>query len=553
VFTGNNKTFDGDFDYYAQIYEAYRISVLHFHQIPLWNPWMSGGVPLFANPQFGLFSIQAILVLPVGAIYGLKLAYVIYALAGFAGMYVLCRQVLHATATRSVLLGYIWLFNGFFAGHYISHFTFTSFFLLPWLLYFIARRDMRYSWLGFGLLEAYIILSSIHYAFLTTAFIAALYLAMSLVILHPNKKKFFEKFSISHDGIIFALKAAGVVIVFAGYRFITTFLFVKTNPKIPALLHDTPNSIPLLGKALFLPIETKLPVPAGLQWGWGEYSMYLGLGTGLAFIICLVLLVRYSLTRRGSSPISSPRFLVFTAIIALVTFCFAMGDYSPHSPYQILRQLPGFSETRVAARWLFFPMFSVLVFLATWKRNRLLIDGLLLLAAIELFISYGPISHRLVPVYTPPVQFSNTFTQYDNGRKHLVKDNNPLRFYDYSTRSNVGQVYSDDSIIDTLDGVYNTSRCGVNKSPSCSLVITHNATVTYWSPNKIIVMRTSPGDIELNMNPERGWRVNNTYPFVGLKNLDPIQRFILPGNNATYTIEYAPKLSPGWTSWKLSR
>src|SRR5687768_16141335 len=64
----------GDADYLIQTQEAMRRSILEFHQFPWWNPWVSGGVPLFANPQFGLISLQTPLTLLFGSIIGYKLA-----------------------------------------------------------------------------------------------------------------------------------------------------------------------------------------------------------------------------------------------------------------------------------------------------------------------------------------------------------------------------------------------------------------------------------------------------------------------------------------------
>src|SRR5680860_319765 len=172
--TTGNKILTGDFDYYAQMYEAFRISVLKYGQFPSWNPWMAGGLPLYANPQFGLISIQSILSLIFGAVYGLKLAYGIYALAGFWGMYILGKKVLKSGTLRSVLIAYIWVFCGFFAGHGISHFTFSLFYLLPWLVIFIYNRKDKWAWLWLALIESFIILNSIHYAFLMTGVAAGI-------------------------------------------------------------------------------------------------------------------------------------------------------------------------------------------------------------------------------------------------------------------------------------------------------------------------------------------------------------------------------------------
>ena len=57
-----------DWPYFAQIYEAARISILKYHQFPWINSWSLVGVPLFANPQYGLFSIPMLLVLLFGTV-----------------------------------------------------------------------------------------------------------------------------------------------------------------------------------------------------------------------------------------------------------------------------------------------------------------------------------------------------------------------------------------------------------------------------------------------------------------------------------------------------
>ena len=187
IITGN-MLIGGDFDYYAQMYEASRISILEYGQFPSWNPWMSGGIPLYANPQFGLFSIQSLLGIPFGTIYGLKLSYVIYAMAGFWGMYTLGRKIFNTGALRAGLIGYVWVFCGFFAGHNIMHYTFSLFFLLPWLIICIYFRNKRLSWLWLGLLLSLIMLSSIHYALLMTVLILMGFYVISLMNVHSKNK-----------------------------------------------------------------------------------------------------------------------------------------------------------------------------------------------------------------------------------------------------------------------------------------------------------------------------------------------------------------------------
>jgi hypothetical protein len=118
---------------------------------------------------------------------------------------------------------------------------------------------------------------------------------------------------------------------------------------------------------------------------------------------------------------------------------------------------------------------------------------------------------------------------------------------------NLGEIYSDEAFVDTLDRVIGTDRCGINTNPSCNLVLTHNAKVSYWAPDKITISRTGTGEIDLNMNVASGWRINGVYPFASIKPIDPTIKFVLPSNSQTYTLLYAPKFSPQWFTWRISK
>lgn len=552
--SGNNKTTGGDFDYYSQMYEAFRITVLKFHQFPLWNPWLAGGLPLMANPQFGFISLQAILVLPFGAIYGLKLAYVGYALAGYWGMYAVGRRVIGAPRLRSALVSYIWIFSGFFAGHGIWHFTFTSFFLLPWLIYFIAKRRNKFSWLWLGIVGSVVILSSIHYAFLMMSLVALFFFALTVSRLQLTKDSFKLTFTITRKDLFFVLKAGVTVLILAGYQFVTSYMFVSHNQRIVASTQELANRPGLLFKALFFPFGSLIQTYPRTAFGWGEYSMYAGLGTGLAILVCVFTASYYFLKHRKKELLLNQSFIICLLLVGLLASLLALGNFSKYSPFHILHALPGFAQTRVPSRWQVFTVFSMLAFLLAWRRNTRLINILLFISVIELFRIYGPTRLSNSWFTLPPSNFSNTFTQYDNGMKHLAVNNDQdvKNSYYYSTSQNVGQIYADDAIIDTLDKVLGTNKCGINIHDSCNFILTGNARVDYWSPNKIKLTRTSTGPIELNMNMDAGWRVNDKYVFAQQKSLNPAIPFrISDDGTTTYILQYSPNLSPSWFIWKV--
>ena len=552
--SSGSKIITGDFDYSSQAYEAFRISVLHYHQFPLWNPWIAGGVPLFENAQFGLFSLQSLLVLPFGAVYGLKLSYIIYAVLGFWGMYAVSRKILVSSKIRSLLVSYIWIFCGFFAGHNISHYTFSSYFLLPWLLYFIYKKKNKWAWLGLGLTESVIILSSVHYAFLMTALVVFIYFGLSVMDWRVFKKRSgIKKLLLSpREDIIFAAKTLGFIIVTSGYRFITTYYFVSHNERSQGLISEPPIRPSVIFQSLFSPVGT-LSKPPNTLWGWGEYSMYIGMGTGFALLIIIITVV---IKRRSVDKtfFSSPIFVISFLFIGLSAAALAIGDFGRYSPFHILHTLPGFAQTRVSARWLIFTVFSVLILLGSWRKNNKLINILLFVSVVELFFTFGPPRVSGQNEYSLPMaSYSTNFSQYDNGKQHLDSDVNPMHSYFYTTSLNIGQVYADDSLVDTLHETKTTSRCGQNINPNCTLVLSNNASIKYWSPNEITIIRSAEGPISLNMNVDAGWQVNGIYPFYGFRDLDPSRLFILTGDQKTYRLEYAPKLSPSWIVWRLHK
>ena len=553
AFTGS-RLIGGDFDYYAQMYEAFRISVLEYGQFPSWNPWMSGGVPLFTNPQFGLLSIQSLLVLVLGTIPGLKWAYILYALLGYFGMYMFTKTIMRASAIRAILLSYIWIFSGFFAGHSISHFTFALFFLLPWFVFFIAQWQKKYSWIGLGGVAAIVALSSLHYAFLMIGFAMAVYIVMYLAI--TGRYKLMPQENLVKFGL-FIIKSGLIFIALAGYRIITTYAFTSANARPATLFSEAAPPPDVLFRAMFLPVGTVLPIPQDLQWGWGEYSAYIGFFTLPVLLLIIGSLLLYSRSIKLLQVRTQQKVVVITLIlIGVMALAIALGDFAKFSPFNILRQLPGFTETRVSSRWLIFFVFSLLSVVAYYKRHVTFINLLLGLSVIELFVSFGPLRNNGANQVNIPEVSEKTavmqLVEHPDMRRIGIEKNLDYSYY-YATRKNMGHVYADDSLINTLNKVLLTSRCGENVNPACDLVLSDNATVEHWSPNRILLTRTAPGSLILNINPERGWRINSRYIYHPYSDLDPKREFIVAeDDNETYELIYAPRLSPDWMHWKIN-
>ena len=108
--------------------------------IPWFTPSFLGGAPYFPNPQSLYHSIPQALALvmdPVSAVY---VTVLLFAAAGFAGFYALLAGPFRISAAVCVLGAFIFLFNGFYIARMIvGHFSFHSFMLAPWIIFFLVR------------------------------------------------------------------------------------------------------------------------------------------------------------------------------------------------------------------------------------------------------------------------------------------------------------------------------------------------------------------------------------------------------------------------------
>jgi len=104
----------------------------------------------------------------------------------------------------------------------------------------------------------------------------------------------------------------------------------------------------------------------------------------------------------------------------------------------------------------------------------------------------------------------------------------------------LGEVRGYEAILD-----YNyyrpTNRCGINKG--CGFVLTNNATLDYWSPNRINISRTGPGEIKLNINPGSYWLVNGKRLWPNEKVVVLNKDFSLNDSQQKYELTISPSLS----------
>lgn len=553
----NARIIPGDPDYYFQLYEAFRRSVLEFHQFPFINPWIGGGIPLFANIQFGLISIQTPFVLVFGSVLGVKIAVVAYQLIAFFGFKQLFEKGFKANKVKSILLAYTPVFGSFFVDRVVAgHFTFLLVAFAPWLILLYIQRQRLRSWIYFGLIYSLMIWSSPHYITIMSMVIIGfffLYETLTRLILGVYKKDYKDTIKQIKNDMIFFAKAGILVITLCFYRMYFVVDFIKDFPRNNPITNEAFTGLRTGLYAIWGPDQYANPPKLASGWGWAEAATYIGIGT----FLCLVLIFtgciyRYFRKRKDTSFSYSPFLLV---ALFLTFFILGMGDFGPYSPYALLSHLPIFDSMRVSTRWLMWASLSVLFIIAAYKHTNLsrTINIILFITVIELFLSGSKViggGYFIDPQQYRPItaRFGQEY-KYNIPRSPYSSDPNYLNNYWYdenlyeTTRNNLGQVIAGDSLIDTRQP-NSTIRCGENQ-PDCRL-ITDNATITYWSPSKITIQRNAPGPILLNINPGRGWLVNNQYIFKDYKIVDPLRQFVIDDESKIINLEYAPKLSPSW-------
>lgn len=551
--------FPGDSDYFFQAYEAARKAILDYHQFPWWNPWVSGGVPLFANPQIGVISPQMLLVLIFGTVFGLKLSIIAYTLAGFWGAYLLLRSKLQSNVMVSLLLAFCWIMNGFFIAHLFNHYTFIYFILIPLGIYLLLNITRRRYWLYFALYLSVMILGSFHYALLQGIVVFSFVCILQMIGL------LIEGQSIKAS-LIAITKALGVVLIICGVRIFYTFQYVFDFPK--AYPNDEVNPIIMLLKGLLTPGNGSNVINGSLlqggEYGVGEYSAYIGIATAVGLIIIVVSLVVTFIHRfraKRQLVITTPEIIqVGLFLLIPIVLLIAKGVWDELSPLGIITSLPGYDNMRVPSRWLIWVGLIAVVIIASFiairskhDRLRLVLVGFVIISFIELFL-VGFWSAR-TQFTRQPILFRNSnevFVQYEDYDPSINDDSKLYQVtrkprgrdttnYEYeATINNIGELYGYEPLY--YKSLFNTvGRCGINYG--CGLLVSKNARVIKWSPNEIVIKRNASGPIVLNINPSAYWKLNGKRLFPTGKVIEEGQ-LVLYDSAVDLTLSIQPQINP---------
>lgn len=553
ISSGPNTILPGDYDMQVQMTEAARKTILEYKQFPWFNPWVSGGVPLFADPQFGLFSAQTLFALLFGSIIGWKIYIVLVFIVGFFGFAKLLKYLAKPNNKVDLLwlyvLSYAWIMNSFFVLRSGGHLTFMLLHLLPWVLYFYFSRD-RSKKLNLLLISTlvYLIYSAVHYPTIIIFIVLLFFYTydfLLLALIHKDKKRTLIKH------IKFGIYTFGSVFILSIPRIVFTLEYLTRN-SVKRLVYEKFIGFKEVFVSIFTPPKLNLAAPNHYTWGPFEASAYSGI---LIFVFLIILFVFASFKFKKINKINPYIFPI--TYLSIISVAIGSGGVL----FWILQKFPIFSSMRVSTRWFFVATTSFILLLYIGlniyaKRLTLLKTWAMIVMAIVFFVEVFAFNgmllrdvwdkNKLVLIYDVQNNSSETIEQEALwAPNNEISTNDKLKITYFAltqaTMLNKGQVIADNALVDTRFIL--TNRCDKDEI-GCGFITSNNGVVTYWSPNKIIINRTAPGEIKINVNLGRHWSINSR-DVDNNKLVDTVNSLTIPDNNSqTYILTYNPLLNP---------
>jgi hypothetical protein len=412
-------------------------TIIHFHQIPLWNPYRCGGMPLLAHPLSLFVSPTFIVQLILGPFVGLNLQIPIHIAIAWTGGYALARIMGMGYLGRLICASVLPASSWFYLHMAVGHLEYLPTMYLPWIVTLVwlgTQRETMWPWIGAGLLLALTFLEGGVYhctrVILLTGLLA-LYAAVVGKTLRPIRGM-----------MVLGLFALG----FAAIKLFPTWYVLQLHPRPIADLEYNPVRTLLIG--IFTRDQfwdrfaaENYRIGPGM-WGFFEVGTYISPAAVALAALGVVF---------------SPRRALPWMLAIAMFFTLAMGGPRPWYPWALLHHFPIFSQERVPARVLMMITLPVGViaglgadFLAghLWPLGAILAAALAIAAVVDARqvskINLAvPITSEVPQVTAAPVfrqNFGSPWEMVAQSEANLgaVFCNEGLDFYYLSNRSVVG-------------------------------------------------------------------------------------------------------------------
>ncbi|HUA33738.1 MAG TPA: hypothetical protein VMA09_09055 [Candidatus Binataceae bacterium] len=385
---------NGDADLFTELRWVPYWTVVHFHQLPFWNPYKCGGMGMLSNPESAIVTPFFLLYLMFGMVAGIDLDIYLHLAIMFAGGYYLGRMLglnrIAATVCAVVFPASSW----FYLHLSVGHLNFLPGAYLPWIaaLLFESIESNKFFPAVIGGLLAALTLTEGNYTFLYTTIVIAM-VAVILSLIKRSPRPFLS-------GAVIGLFGLG----FAALRLIPMSQQLAIYPKHPFGIE--PISMQLIRSFLLSPDQDLFRPRIGFEFAWCEYGAYISLA--FLFLAAVGLVAR---------PVKSLPWV----LPAIVFILFARGWTGQHSFVFILLYLPMGSSTGLTGRYLIPFVFCVGVIAAYGAdylcanlrpRGVYLAVTLLIIGTIDSWIVGAPNARYLFMYPIQRAPYSASFRQF---------------------------------------------------------------------------------------------------------------------------------------------
>ncbi len=458
-------------------------TIVGFHQVPVWNPYLCGGIPMIGDPQTSVITPLLLLHLVFGPVVGLHLEIPVHLAIGWAGGYVLARVLelrrLAAVVCATIFPSSSWLFLHMAVGHHII--LPTTYW--PWMLAFalMATGLRRLGWAAVaGLMVALMFFEGAPYQ----VSYAVLLLVFVLVPISIGRRDLRPLLVL---GTALAFTAG-----FAAIKLLPTYAFIGQHTR-PGY---TPEHVLLRDVAVGLFDRNQVSTHYGVaDWGFFEAGAYLS-----PFFVVLLMIGAVARWREAW-----PWLVAGAVMLGL-----ALGNFAPLAPWNLLHQFPVYSSERVAIR-LLVPFILCASVTAAYgmdflERSRppwtTALAAFLFAAGFIDSLIVSPQSLKSIPVgserFTTPSQIFMQFRNPD----HTDFTMQMLRF----NQANIGMLHCYE-FTDLPTPALGYNEAGYQGEQH--LTGSGAVQLLRWTPNALTyqVETAAPNTLIINENYDPGWRL----------------------------------------------
>jgi hypothetical protein len=490
----NHHGSTSDWRYFAAIWEASRVSLVDFHQLPSWNPYHCGGLVLYQDPQApfpGPLFLLTFWWLPTGA--AIKVWIIAHFVAGALGARALIRDR-GGNAPEQILGAVIISACGFVAWHTGGgHLSFTPFLFFPTILWAFRRSLADPRW-------AVLVAALFALAFYEGATYPVPLMLFGLAVESAARLGA----AADRRGLLVSLAIFGLLFpLLAGARLLPVLHYLREHPRLVPL--DDQMTLGEVLRAWTLPMHERGFPPH--PYVWDEFADYVG----VVPVALLVAGIAVAVFRRDQE---TRLRRIDLALLAALVWC-ALGNIPGPSLFGLLHELPIYQSLRVPSRFLGPAMvgFALVVTSALLAARRALADQSLDRRWQRIFVG---LELALVVVVAVDVVSSNS-TRLQQGLDPVLP-RSPRASTDFyqATSSDYGRFPTH-----PVRGV-GTRQCYVplEWKPAPGIVdgkvpqqwvepaAAGQAFPHVWSPNQLEleVRLRAPGVVVVNQNYESGWR-----------------------------------------------